>query len=158
MAIKKINIKKQIRFISVTDDAIDREKSDLDSYQNHYDEFAVNKYIVFKDGMQPTWFTRGILSSTQRSAIQDKHQKYELRGETKYVYVNSGAMAEDYFRYVIKNIEDPDIVFETEKIGGVDVVHHNIVKVMSDRLLQEVAVLVLRDNQLSEEEKKTQGS
>lgn len=69
--IKRIDPNATIKLVSVTDEAIDSEKSDLKSYAGTLDL----KHIVVKDGLQPTYFVVGNISNKDQSTIKNEHSR-----------------------------------------------------------------------------------
>jgi hypothetical protein len=71
MAIKRINPKATVKLVSVTDDAIDYEKSDLKAYGT-----SLNlEHVKFKDGAVPTYFIAQNISVPNQIDITEKHYK-----------------------------------------------------------------------------------
>jgi hypothetical protein len=75
MAIKKIDINAEHKYVSLADDAIDREKSNLEEYAK---DFNI-KHLVFDPTKQPTFFILKNLSADQYSKLISTFMRFDFK-------------------------------------------------------------------------------
>ena len=99
-------VKKQIKdtqekFIHPEDSAIDREKSDLESYRDTWDR----EHITIKEGETPTYFVvKTRLSAAEKRAIANKGVGVSEDGAT----IQQGTLAYETVRLCLVDIQNPD--------------------------------------------------
>lgn len=76
MAIKRLDPNEIFRFVSKHDDSIDTEKSDMNEFSNTRDY----KKLVFKEGMQPTFFLVKNIGARTEKEIKDGHFVWTPQG------------------------------------------------------------------------------
>lgn len=146
MAIKRLDPKAVFKVISTTDDAVDKEKSDLPGYATSLD---LSK-IVFVEGQVPTFFLVKNIGATDYIAIQERHfqvkppskdsEGKEIKATVKVV--DQGIMMLKYFEIAVKQIEE----------GG------QVIDISMDQfppaLLQEVGAYAMLHSELGDTIKK----
>lgn len=78
MAIKLIDPNQITRVVSISDEAIDRERSNLIEYKKDYD---YKKHLKFKEGQQPTLFLLKNILPTKNQEITEGHYVWETPKE-----------------------------------------------------------------------------
>lgn len=154
MGIKFIDPNATKKVVSITDDAIDKDSSDLAAYQEDYDI----KHLKFLEGSLPTYFIITNVGSTELTVIQQDHYKTEvppmLAGETledmknkkvKVTAVRQGEMMIRYFRAGCKKLIDG-----TKEV----VITDELAETLPPNIFQELGSLILQRSILPDSKKK----
>lgn len=153
MGIKFINPKTLTKIVSISDEAIDREKSDMVKYLETYEI----EHLKFTEGEVPTYFVIGNLGSTEIIQIQQEHYITEMpkiiAGQTinpanfkpKIIPVKTGEMLLKYFKFGVRKIIDGKNEME---------VTEEIMDTIPSTILQEVGALIMGRSYLTESKKK----
>ena len=110
MAIKRVNPSAITKVISITDDAVDRENSDIEAYATSLDL----KFLKLKEGISPTYFLIKHLAVLQQIEIKDAHYKLtppskDLEGKKVAASMSINHQSEmlcKYFEACVKFIEE----------------------------------------------------
>ena len=155
MAIRFLQPLDVLKIVSVTDDAIDREKSNLNLYQENYEL----KDLVFKEGEKPTFFLISNLKSTDLVTIQSDHYiaempkitpgmtKEQMAGmKVKVTPVRQGEMLVKYFKSGVQKLIDNDKEIELTD---------DLVDTIPPNIIQEIGALVMSRSILTDTKKKS---
>lgn len=154
MGIKFIDPNYVIKVVSISDDAIDTEKSDLAEYQASYDV----KHLKFLEGQVPTYFEIHNVGSSELVQIQEVHYLTEMPKilpgmsmeemknlKVKVTPVKTGEMLIKYFKAGCKKIIDGKKEIE---------VTDAVVDTVPSIVLQELGSFIMGRALLSEAKKK----
>lgn len=155
MAIKFIQPTEVIKVVSMSDEAIDKEKSNLAEYQIDYDI----KHLVFVENLKPTYFVISNLKSTDLVQIQAEHFIAEMPKATPGMSledlkkmkvqikpVKQGEMLVKYFKGGCKKIIDDGKEIE---------VTDDFTDTVPPMVIQEIGSLVMSRALLSDSKKKS---
>lgn len=140
MAIKKIDLKAEHKYVSLADDAIDAKKSDLKAYEADRDL----KHLSYKEGVNPTYFILKNLSSRQYAALLSKYMEFDFNSNDLRNKKDANAldMVFEIFDLACKEVEEDG---KRSPINS-DQLEMNV--------LQEVSNAVMASAQMSVTEKK----
>lgn len=153
MGIKFIDPKAVTKIVSMSDDAIDKENSDLVLYQETYDI----KHLKFIEGEKPTYFMIGNIGSTDLVQIQQDHYVTEMPklapGEVldmktfkpKITPVKTGEMLVKYFRHGVKKI-----ITENQEL----IMSDDLLDTIPSIVLQEIGAFIMQRSFLNDSKKK----
>lgn len=77
MAVKRLDPNAVLKIVSIKDEAIDLDKSNVEAYLKHRD---YKRDLVFKEGMQPTLFLVRNILTTKNKEIEKDHYIWEPQG------------------------------------------------------------------------------
>lgn len=156
MSIKTLNVNKRVKFVSIQDDAIDREKSNLDMYQKRYSEAAANKHLVFKEGESPTWFEVQVLDGVRKGMINDAMDEYEYEnGQVKRGKLNLNQRAVECMKYSLVNVVNGPQVVKVKDSRGIEFVPEDYIRQFPDQVIMEVGGVIWKFfGEADEDEKK----
>ena len=136
------------------DEAIDKEKSDINEYASSYD----TKHLVFKEGETPTYFIVNNVGSTELVEIQQDHFKTELpqmvagmtaaamkNMKVKVVQVKTGEMLVKYFKAGCKKYKDGTTEVEIDD---------EVLDTIPPMVIQEIGSYIMGRSILTESKKK----
>jgi hypothetical protein len=150
MALKRINLNDVFKFVSVYDEAIDKEKSDLDAFLKDRDY----KKLVFKENQQPTIFLIKNISVKKEKEIREGHFSWQPQGTDKDGKpVPPKIVINDEIGLLIKYFEA--CVHEIEEYqNGQWVKSKTSVDEWSTNIVIEIGSFIMTRNTLSDTEKK----
>ena len=151
MSIAKIDPKQTIKIVSVLDDAIDTEKSNMENYEENYDL----KDLKFLEGQFPTYFIIKNILSTSQVIIQQDHLKVELPDikpgqrlskddvkKVKVKQVDQGQMLIKYFKEGCQKYEEEGKQFDCDP------------DLFSSQIIQEIGSFIMLRSSLGDKRKK----
>jgi len=148
MAIKLIDPNAVVRLISIQDEAVDLENSDVKAYGN-----TLNlKHIKFLEGMTPTFFLTKNINPITQAEINEVHYQFTPVGNDKTTgkplppqvdVVSRGSMMVKYFTEGVKQIEENGVArdFVIAEIPG--------------PIIQEIGSYVMTRSNLGDDQKKS---
>lgn len=154
MGIKLLDPQSEIKIVSITDDAIDKENSDLVEYSKNYD---VSLLKFFPD-IVPTFFSIKNVMSTELVQIQQDHYKAEIPEITpgmtpeelkntkiKVTPVKTGEMLVKYFKYGVDSMIDGSTVTKLTD---------DIINRIPPHIIQEIGSFIMMRSMPSSSKKK----
>jgi len=155
MGIKFLSFTTILPAVSISDDAIDKENSDIKAYQQDYDV----AHLKFKEGLTPTYFNLSNVPGPDLVVIQQDHYVTELPAvkpgmtmeemqhlKVSVKAVNQGMMLVKYFKAACKTITDSGKTIE---------VNEEVLKTVPPSVLQELGSYVMARTILSDSKKKS---
>lgn len=143
MSIKTLNLNKRVKFVSIQDDAIDLEKSNLELYQKRYTEQAANKHLVFKEGQSPTWFEVGVLDGVRKGMINDAMDEYEYEnGQVKRGKLNLNQRAVQCIKYSLQNVINGPQLVKVKDSKGLEHVDESWIRQLPENLIMELGGVI----------------
>jgi hypothetical protein len=102
--LKRVDPNKVSKVVSLSDEAIDAEKSDLKSYR----ETADISKLVIKDGQHPTYFLAKPISHVDKVNIDNEHFDFVIGPDNKpTVKIKNGSMmSHKFFQHCVKQVEE----------------------------------------------------
>jgi len=76
MAIRRLDPNEVFKFVSMSDEAIDTEKSDMKAFRQDRDY----KKLTIKEGMQPTFFLVKNIGARKEKEVKEGHFAWEPQG------------------------------------------------------------------------------
>jgi len=144
MAIEKIDPKKVRKIVSIQDEAIDKEASDMDKYEKTYNL----DYVKIKEGAMPTYFLVKNVTSSAQAEIQEEHFQVELPdpedkdGKPQIKQLKQTEMLIKYFKHGCSSYE------ENGKVEKCDV------DLFPFSIVQEIGGFVMLRTAVGDDEKK----
>jgi len=140
MAIKKVDLKAEYKYVCLIDDAIDMEKSKLDEYKKDHDI----KHLIFHPEKHPTYFILKNVSAPQYTALLGKHMKFDFQSQNMVTKEESNmfSMTYELFSIGCKHVE------ENGQRVSIQVEQYQA------DVLQEVGSVIMDLSKLSDAEKK----
>jgi len=154
VAINFIKMNETKKVVSVQDDAIDKEKSDMVAYSKEYDI----SHLVFIDGQTPDFFVINNVSSSDLVAIQQDHYVTEIAP------IKPGATLEEMKRnqVIIKPVKTGEMLIKYFSKGckaihsgtKVTAVDEALIDTIPSTILQEIGSYIMMRSTVSESKKK----
>ena len=137
MSIKFVKVGNEEKIVSLHDDAIDREKSDMVSYQEDYDV----KKLVFKDGMKPTYFVIRNVGSTNLVEIQQDHYK------TVVPKIEAGMSPEQIrsLKVTVEPVKQGEMIIKYFKAGCKKYIDNDIENEITDDVLEQIPPAIIQE-------------
>jgi hypothetical protein len=114
MAIKRVDPKAVVKIVSITDEAIDVEKSNLKAFSEDRD---IN-HLIFREGQFPTIFHVGNVLAEKQAELKSKH--YEIippsidkdgkQVKAKVKVKDESLMMIEYFKAGVKKMEENGVL------------------------------------------------
>lgn len=113
MALKRIDPNEVLKVVSIKDDAIDLEKSDIKAYESDRD---YKKHLVFKEGMQPTLLLVKNIGTKKNKELTSGHFEWIPQGTNedgtpkpaKVDMKDQEGLVIKYFESAVSEVEDFD--------------------------------------------------
>ena len=145
MGVQRIDPKSEFKYVSIYDEAIDKEKSNLEEYQKNFDK----KHLVLKEDIYPDYFLLKNLSARDYSNLISKYMKIDIITQqvTQKDDSNILEMGYETFNMACKEIESTNEKGEStkERVNADQFPKH---------IVEEVSKVIMDRANLGAEEKK----